>query len=204
MVHDKCRGFETKQTRWIQSCLFINLISPRISCPADREFAASGPRGGSSVVSLQTIRNIQPGEELGRDLGRKLCCISLTWIFTKFLSVFSAKENADVDLISSECDECTTTEESTSTHPDEKSEYDSFPATVSYSYTFPEIAFLVFMLNKLLKRKFISKMQRQAEAKLSCEVAEVVSRGRAGNNEGGRKKTVKLSLEKITWLQVDM
>ena len=106
-----------------------------------------------------------------------------------------------MDLISSEYDECTTTEESTtSIHPDEESEYDSFPATVSYSYTFPEIAFLVFMLNKLLKRKFISKMQRQAEAKLSCEVAEVVSRGRAG----GRKKTVKLSLEKITWLQVDM
>ena len=47
-------------------------------------------------------------------------------------------------------------------------------------------------------------MQKQAEAKLNCEVAEVVSRGRAGNNEGGRKKTVKLSLEKITWLQADM
>lgn len=110
-----------------------------------------------------------------------------------------------MDLISSEYDECTTTEESTtSIHPDEESEYDSFPATVSYSYTFPEIAFLVFMLNKLLKRKFISKMQRQAEAKRSCEVAEVVSRGRTGINGGGRKKTVKLSLEKITWLQADM
>ena len=51
------------------------------------------------------------------------------------------------------------------------------------------------MLNKLLKRKFISKMQKQAEAKLSCEVAEVVSPGHAG----GRKKTVKLSLEKTSF-----
>ena len=68
------------QGRFNLACLHIYLISPQSSCPADREFAASGPRGGSSVVSLQTIRNIQPGEELGWDLGGILCCISLTWI----------------------------------------------------------------------------------------------------------------------------
>ena len=64
------------QGRFNLACLHIYLISPQSSCPADREFAASGPRGGSSVVSLQTIRNIQPG---GWDRGRK-CCISSTWI----------------------------------------------------------------------------------------------------------------------------